>query len=111
MPGHVGKKKERHRVHHALGHLLKKSTRGRCLGLPLGICFPWRFDCAELELTDGLEYTQCCQGICCSERVRPLLSWELQSPYVHARRYICCDLTSSSGLDLVLAAHLPVQGD
>ena len=55
MPGHVGKKKERHRVHHALGHLLKKCTRGRYLGLPLGICLPYRFDCADLELTAGLE--------------------------------------------------------
>ena len=24
----------------------------------------------------------------CSKRVRPLLSWELQSPYAHPRRYI-----------------------
>jgi len=44
------------------------------------------FDCAELDLTAGLETT-------------------------HRHPGICYDLTSPSGPDLILAAHLPAQGD
>ena len=42
-----------------------------------------------LSMSDMLKRPASKSETNCSKRVRPLSSWELQSPYVHPRRYTC----------------------
>ncbi len=46
-------------------------------------CFKAHRDCKKARIRFE---SLCCDDVC-SKRVRPLSSWELQSPYVHPRRY------------------------